>query len=95
MFCKEKYKALPQASQELMRKATFLDPRYRGEYDSNVNELKRMIEEEAVILGRAAQPVRAENEEEEGAATEPQPKKITSSPNTPQKRRRILLAGGI
>ena len=29
----EKYKALPQASQELMRKATFLDPRYRGEYD--------------------------------------------------------------
>ena len=29
----EKYKALPQASLELMRKATFLDPRYRGEYD--------------------------------------------------------------
>uniref|UniRef100_UPI003AAD5237 E3 SUMO-protein ligase ZBED1-like n=1 Tax=Centroberyx gerrardi TaxID=166262 RepID=UPI003AAD5237 len=70
----EKYEALPEASRDLMSKATFMDPRYRGDYDPNVEETKRMIEEEAVILGRAAHPVREEgDEEEEGAAAEPEP----------------------
>lgn len=42
----EKYKALPEASQELMHKATFLYPCYQGNCDPNVEETKRMIEEE-------------------------------------------------
>lgn len=38
----EKYEALPEASRQLMHKTTFLDPRYRGDYDPNVEETKKM-----------------------------------------------------
>lgn len=76
----EKYKALPEASQQLMRKTTFLDPRYKGDYDSNVEEIKKMIEEEAVILGRKAQSVHSmreegEQNEEADIVVDPQPKR--------------------
>ncbi|XP_077100033.1 E3 SUMO-protein ligase ZBED1 [Siphateles boraxobius] len=74
----DKYKALPEASLQLIRKTTFLDPRYRGDYDPNVEETKKMIEEEAFILGRKAQsthPVREEGEQNEEADVEPQPKR--------------------
>ncbi len=75
----EKYGALPEASRQLMQKATFLDPRYRGDYDPNVEETKKMIEEEAVILGRraqSAQPARDGGEtEEETTGVEPQVKR--------------------
>ncbi|KAL1246741.1 hypothetical protein QQF64_034326 [Cirrhinus molitorella] len=39
----KKYEALPEASRQLMRKTTFLDLRYRGDYDPNVEETKKMI----------------------------------------------------
>lgn len=79
LILEEKYEALPEASRQLMHKATFLDPCYRADYDTNVEETKRMIEEEAVILGRRAQfphPMREEgdeNEDEDEVAAEPQP----------------------
>ncbi|XP_057214206.1 uncharacterized protein LOC130568954 [Triplophysa rosa] len=76
----EKYRALPEASRQLMRKATFLDLRYRGDYyDPNVEETKKMIEEEAVILGRRAQSAQPAREggatEEETTGVEPQVKR--------------------
>ncbi len=75
----EKYGALPEASRQLKRKATFLDPRYRGDYDPNVEETKKMIEEEAVILGRRAQSAQLAREggetEEETTGVEPQVKR--------------------
>ncbi len=61
-----------------MRKATFIDLRYWGDYDPNVEKTEKMIEEEAVILYRGVQseqPVREGEENEEGAAIEPQVKR--------------------
>ena len=51
---REKYEAptLPEGSRDLLRKATFMDPRYKGGYDSDVRETKRMIQEDAVTIGR-------------------------------------------
>lgn len=77
----EKYEALPEESKELMRKATFLDPRYRGNYDPNVDETRRIIEEEAVLLGRREQSAQPVTEQEGGnkdeSAEEPPHKRKT------------------
>ena len=51
-----------------MGKATFMAPRYLGDYHPNVEETKRMIEEEAVILGLRAHPVTEEGVEEEAGS---------------------------
>ena len=70
----EKYAALPEASVDLLRKATFMDPRYRGDYDANVDETKVKIKEEAVIHGQRDAVIGGEEGEvgEEGAASQQQ-----------------------
>lgn len=77
----EKYEALPEESKELMRKATFLDLRYRGNYDPNVDETRRIIEEEAVLLGRREQSAQPVTEQKGGnkdeSAEEPPHKRKT------------------
>ncbi len=90
----EKYGALPEASRQLMRKATFLDPRYRGDYDPNVEETKKMIEEEAVILGRRAQSAQLAREggetEEETTGVEPQVKRKKTLASLLKERQALL-----
>lgn len=69
---REKYEAptLPEGSRNLLRKATFMDPRYKGDYDSNVRETKRMIKEEAVTIGRQRAPPAALDPAESGETGE-------------------------
>lgn len=76
----EKYdvpRSLPEKSLVLLRKATFLDPRYRGDCDDDVEATKVTIKDEAVILKQREVVVREEGEEREeaAAAAEQQPKR--------------------
>ena len=47
----------------LLRKATFADPHHCGKYDNSVNDTKREIETELVILARETEGSRAEEGE--------------------------------
>ena len=82
----EKYdvpRSLPEKSLVLLRKATFLDPRYRGDCDDDLEGTKMMLKDEAVLIKQREVVVREEGEEREddgsaAAAAEPQPKRKKS-----------------
>lgn len=68
-----------EATQELIRIATFLDPRYRSDHQDKLQETQNTVEQEMAALWR--QPtqvrVRVEDEEEEEPAPPPKKKKVS------------------
>lgn len=77
-------KALPELSRHLLRQVIFMNSCYRDDYNLNVQETKRVIKEDMVILKQRACPVREEADEGEGEAAkqpEPQPNRRKQNKN--------------
>ena len=81
MFAKLDAKYANDSVQKLLRNCTFVDPRYRGQYDSNVDETKGDIETEMIVLGRQTSQVNIRVEEcaqQDAGEEQPAKKKKTT-----------------